>query len=124
MIYATCKRLNGDKSGFCYPKINRYCRVICKHFTEGFCKRAKYKVQFVEELEGSERSSRNDIDPLIHTIEKKETFRTKWLRRFYLYKLNKDIGGSDKTYNDNIVGRSFPFLPRTLFLRNQLYKTY
>ena len=67
------------KSGLSHPKKRGHCQVLCEYFNEGLYKGAICKVQTVEKLEVSERTSRNAMNSSKTEYRKK---RGLWIKQF------------------------------------------
>ena len=66
--------LDWHKSGFGHLKKHGHCCILCERFNKGLSKRAKYKVQIVEKLEGCGRIPEMLWTLLVHSIERRGRF--------------------------------------------------
>ena len=59
------ERFNLHNTGFKHSSKYRHCKTLFDFFTKGICKRAKYRVQIIEKIEGYGKSKRGSLDPYL-----------------------------------------------------------
>ena len=70
MINVNCNIFEKLNEGLSWVKLdfrnlseNRHCKILSNHFWKGLCKDARYRVEIIEKIEGTDRVYRSTMDP-------------------------------------------------------------
>ena len=118
ICWGTCQKLN-ERFGWhntclLYPQKYSFCKILNRHFNEGHCKGADYKVSILEKLPGSGRTDKGAIDIAVKKLRKaRETFWIQQMRTAFPFGLNDRIDDEFKTQEQKQnVHAQFPSLKR------------